>query len=282
MLASRMRAAGSARPRPSGPIRIPPMISSTICGTRGPGSSATISGASAATTPTTTSVFSTLARSSMFPPRSRTLATSGPDGLATRSAPRPVRRGIRALGSGTNPSCRSVHSAETIESAVLGCGWSTGRRHVQMMLTASSRIRHAHLVRRRRTRADSSPVPPEQVMRDRPRASTVVMHTRSSREPTARGGRLDFGMLLLGMILFGMLDRFRRAAHRRQVGEGCRLGTRACGRHRRLLHRRAPHQPDFGRRLGIPTEWNLGSLVGAIIVTLAWQWWRARRAEPKR
>jgi uncharacterized membrane protein YeaQ/YmgE (transglycosylase-associated protein family) len=26
----------------------------------------------------------------------------------------------------------------------------------------------------------------------------------------------------------------------------------------------------------------LGSLAGAIIVTLAWQWWRTRRAEPKR
>ena len=46
---------------------IPPMISSTICGTRGPGSSATINGASAATTPTSSSVFSTLERLSMFP-----------------------------------------------------------------------------------------------------------------------------------------------------------------------------------------------------------------------
>ena len=67
MLAIRISAAGSDRPKPCGPIMIPPMISSTICGTRGPGSSATINGASAATTPTSSSVFSTLERLSMFP-----------------------------------------------------------------------------------------------------------------------------------------------------------------------------------------------------------------------
>jgi len=66
---------------------------------------------------------------------------------------------------------------------------------------------------------------------------------------------LDFGMLLLGMILFGML-----------IGSAAQL----------IVGRSARNGLAF-RPSGI-----LGSLVGAIIVTLAWQWWRARRAEPKR
>jgi len=93
---------------------------------------------------------------------------------------------------------------------------------------------------------------------------------------------LDFGMLLLGMILFGML-----------------IGSAA-----RLIVGRSARGVDWGRALvaGIVGSFIggllislisgdglafrpsgiLGSLVGAIIVTLAWQWWRARRAEPKR
>ena len=80
-------------------------------------------------------------------------------------------------------------------------------------------------------------------MRGRPRASTVVMHTRSSRESTARGGRLDFGMLLLGMILFGML-----------------IGAAA-----QLIVGRSARGVDWGRALvaGI-----VGSFIGGLLISL--------------
>ncbi len=50
--------------------------------------------------------------------------------------------------------------------------------------------------------------------------------------------------------------RRRRAAHRRQVCDRCRLGTGTCCRDRRLLRRWAHQQPDLRRGLGLPPEWN--------------------------
>ena len=89
-------------------------------------------------------------------------------------------------------------------------------------------------------------------------------------------------MLLLGIILFGML-----------------IGSAA-----QLIVGRSASGVDWGRALvaGIAGSFLggllislisgdglsfrpsgiLGSLAGAVIVTLAWQWWRTRRAEPKR
>ena len=89
-------------------------------------------------------------------------------------------------------------------------------------------------------------------------------------------------MLLLGIILFGML-----------------IGSAA-----QLIVGRSARGVDWGRALvaGIVGSfiggllinlisgdgWAfrpsgiLGSLAGAITLTRAWQWWRTRRAEPKR
>ena len=89
-------------------------------------------------------------------------------------------------------------------------------------------------------------------------------------------------MLLLGIILFGML-----------IGAGAQL-----------IVGRSAKGVDWGRALaaGIVGSFIggliisviagdglafrpsgiIGSLAGAVIVTLAWQWWRTRRAESKR
>ncbi len=60
MLDSRVMLAVLARPRPCGPMSTPPSRKMTTCGMRGPGSSATTSGASAATSATTNRVSSPL------------------------------------------------------------------------------------------------------------------------------------------------------------------------------------------------------------------------------
>ena len=94
-------------------------------------------------------------------------------------------------------------------------------------------------------------------------------------------GRIDSDMLLLGIILFGML-----------------VGAAA-----QLVVRRSARGVDWGRALvagivgsfiggllinlvsgdgwALRPSGILGSLAGAIIVTLVWQWWRTRRAAPK-
>jgi uncharacterized membrane protein YeaQ/YmgE (transglycosylase-associated protein family) len=96
------------------------------------------------------------------------------------------------------------------------------------------------------------------------------------------GGRIDSDMLLLGIILFGML-----------VGSATQL-----------IVGRSAGGVDWGRALvagivgsfiggllinlisgdgwALRPSGILGSLAGAIIVTLAWQWWRTRRMAPKR
>ena len=73
-------------------------------------------------------------------------------------------------------------------------------------------------------------------------------------------------MLLLGIILFGML-----------------IGAAA-----QLIVGKSARGVDWGRALaaGIVGSFvgglTISLISGAIIVTLAWQWWRARRAESKR
>jgi uncharacterized membrane protein YeaQ/YmgE (transglycosylase-associated protein family) len=89
-------------------------------------------------------------------------------------------------------------------------------------------------------------------------------------------------MLLLGIILFGMLVG---AAAQLVVGRSARgvdwgravvagiVGSFIGG----LLINLISGDGWALRPSGI-----LGSLAGAIIVTLAWQWWRTRRMAPKR
>ena len=67
-----LRASPASRgPRPCGPISIPPRISRTTCGMRGPGNSATTIGASTATTAIASNVPSAECTSSASPSRSR-------------------------------------------------------------------------------------------------------------------------------------------------------------------------------------------------------------------
>ena len=89
-------------------------------------------------------------------------------------------------------------------------------------------------------------------------------------------------MLLLGIILFGMLIG---AAAQLIVGKSARgvdwgralaagiVGSFVGGLTISLIS---------GNGLAFRPSGIIGSLAGAIIVTLAWQWWRARRAESKR
>jgi uncharacterized membrane protein YeaQ/YmgE (transglycosylase-associated protein family) len=88
-------------------------------------------------------------------------------------------------------------------------------------------------------------------------------------------------MLLLGIILFGMLVG---AAAQLVVGRSARgvdwglalaagiVGSFVGGLLISLLS---------GDGLAFRPSGILGSLAGAIMVTLAWQWWRTRRAQPK-
>jgi uncharacterized membrane protein YeaQ/YmgE (transglycosylase-associated protein family) len=95
-------------------------------------------------------------------------------------------------------------------------------------------------------------------------------------------GRIDSGMLVLGIILFGMLVG---AAAQLVVGRSARgvdwgravvagiVGSFIGG----LLINLISGDGWALRPSGI-----LGSLAGAIVVTLVWQWWRTRRTAPKR
>jgi uncharacterized membrane protein YeaQ/YmgE (transglycosylase-associated protein family) len=89
-------------------------------------------------------------------------------------------------------------------------------------------------------------------------------------------------MLLLGIILFGMLIG---AAAQLIVGRSARgvdwgpalaagiVGSFIGGLSISLIS---------GNGLAFRPTGIIGSLAGAIIVTLAWQWWRGRRAGSKR
>ncbi len=89
-------------------------------------------------------------------------------------------------------------------------------------------------------------------------------------------------MLLLGIILFGMLIG---AAAQLVVGRSARgvdwgralaaglIGSFIGGLLISLIS---------GNGLAFRPSGIIGSLAGAIIVTLAWQWWRARRTGAKR
>ena len=89
-------------------------------------------------------------------------------------------------------------------------------------------------------------------------------------------------MLLLGIILFGMLIG---AAAQLIVGRSAKgvdwgraLAAGVVGSFIGGLIVR----PIQGDGLAFRPSGIIGSLAGAVIVTLAWQWWRTRRAESKR
>jgi uncharacterized membrane protein YeaQ/YmgE (transglycosylase-associated protein family) len=93
---------------------------------------------------------------------------------------------------------------------------------------------------------------------------------------------MDLGMLLLGIILFGMLvgsaAQLIVGASARGVDWGLALAAGVVGSFiGGLLISLVSGDGLAFRPSGV-----LGSLAGAIIVTLAWQRWRTRRAEPKR
>jgi uncharacterized membrane protein YeaQ/YmgE (transglycosylase-associated protein family) len=131
------------------------------------------------------------------------------------------------------------------------------------------------------TPASSRPATLCSILTPKSDPSSRTNPVRSTSSTKNQNEEYDLGMLLLGIILFGML-----------------IGAAA-----QLIAGRSATGVDWGRALvaGIIGSFIggllislisgdglafrpsgiIGSLAGAIIVTLAWQWWRTRRADPK-
>jgi len=136
----------------------------------------------------------------------------------------------------------------------------------------------------RRSVGEELDLPPPDTGRSAPvvilRRNAPVTSCQTAPPPGRR--QYDLGMLLLGIILFGMLIG---SAAQLIVGRSAKgvdwglalaaglVGSLVGGLLISLLS---------GDGLAFRPSGIIGSLVGAIIVTLVWQWWRTRRAASKR